>query len=425
MNRFIPTLSCRSWLCVAVFNFLLVALMGLLMRLKFLYSISWIDQKNIMHAHSHFAFTAWVSMALMVFMPMLILSLRVKEKLPLRYQMLLLLNLVCSLCMMVAFSLQGYAFFSILFSTLSLFIGYFFCYYCWKDLNLIELPANLKLWYKVALLASILSSLGTYFLVYLKVTQQADPLKQLASIYFYLHFQYNGWFIFGCMAVFNHWLFQQFKVNLFSSKFHYAYAATLLPAYFLSVLWWKGMPSWLYVLLVMTVLLQLGLWLFYAKTNLAHIKKQTASVFRKPANWMFLVILTALTLKLLLQAVSVIPALSELVYGFKPIVIAYLHLVLLVIISMFILAFAFQQGALSVNRMASWSMLIICIGVFLNESLLAVQGIGGLIRVYIDGTHQGLLLAAVIMSLGILLLLISQLPNLKSREIRGSIPAPI
>ena len=45
----------------------------------------------------------------------------------------------------------------------------------------------------------------------------------------------------------------------------------------------------------------------------------------------------ALSAKFLLQLGSTIPALSQLGFGFRPIVIAYLHLVLLAVISLFLL----------------------------------------------------------------------------------------
>ncbi|MDR2272533.1 MAG: hypothetical protein LBF27_16620, partial [Sphingobacterium sp.] len=65
MNKISSYLSIRKWIVITLFNLLIVGVFGLIMRLKFLFPIPWIDQKNLMHAHSHFAFSAWVSQALM------------------------------------------------------------------------------------------------------------------------------------------------------------------------------------------------------------------------------------------------------------------------------------------------------------------------------------------------------------------------
>ena len=56
------------------------------------------------------------------------------------------------------------------------------------------------------------------------------------------------------------------------------------------------------------------------------------------------------TLKLLLQFGSVIPAVSKLAFGFRPIVIAYLHLVLLAIISLFLLFYIFAKHLLFISK---------------------------------------------------------------------------
>ena len=51
----------------------------------------------------------------------------------------------------------------------------------------------------------------------------------------------------------------------------------------------------------------------------------------------------ALSIKFLLQLGSTIPAISQLAFGFRPIVIAYLHLVLLAIITLFLLFYIYAN----------------------------------------------------------------------------------
>ena len=60
--------SLHKWLSVAFFNLLLVAALGCILRYKILYSLPFVDQKFFLHAHSHFAFSGWVTQALMALM---------------------------------------------------------------------------------------------------------------------------------------------------------------------------------------------------------------------------------------------------------------------------------------------------------------------------------------------------------------------
>ena len=53
------------WIRFSIFNLLLVALLGLLMRYKIGFEFPLLDQKSLQHSHSHFAFAGWVSHTLM------------------------------------------------------------------------------------------------------------------------------------------------------------------------------------------------------------------------------------------------------------------------------------------------------------------------------------------------------------------------
>jgi len=401
-------MNSKHWICLSVLNFLLVAVFGLLMRLKFLFPIPWLDQKNIMHAHSHFAFAGWVSQALMVFLIAAVLRLKAEEGIPKKYQPVLWFNLLSSYGMLVSFSITGYAFFSISFSFLSVLASYWFAIILWKELKITRLPLSIIVLIKASLIYLALSSLGTYALVILKVTHQLDPLKQLASVYFFLHFQYNGWFFFACLSLASYWIYDRTGKEIMFAGFAKVYAFTVLPAYFLSVLWWKGFPSWLYVLLLLTVALQVILWTILLLRFLK-IKRQDSKLsLARETTLIWVCVVLAVSVKLILQAISIIPSLSQLVYGFRPIVIAYLHLVLLVIISLFILGYAFQNQSLQLNKGIRFGIYGLLFGIFLNEFMLMIQGVAGLLRFPIYGTHEALGIAAVIMVISICLILANQ-----------------
>lgn len=393
MLKIIRKGNIRQWLTIAVFNLLIVALFGLLMRLKTIFPMAWANQKFLMHAHSHFAFAGWVSHALMVLMVMAIFRLGSQDRLPPRYQYVVATNLLASFGMLICFTLQGYGLYAIIFSTLSILVSFVFAGIAWWDMKKSALPLVLKSWFKAALFFLLLSALGTFSLVRLMVTQQLDPLNQLASVYFYLHFQYNGWFLFACIGLFLYWLYNSTGIVACSKKLFWLFFVCVIPAYFLSVLWWKAFPDWLYIVVVGTVVLQLGVWSMFTR-KLFHVFRAREVQLNTAVKLVWTGVLVAVFLKIVLQAASVIPSLSQLVYGYRPIVIAYLHLVLLVIISLFILGFTFQVQILHFPKWLRGPLIGLIAGILLNELVLMVQGIGGLVGTYIPLTNYFLTFAA-------------------------------
>jgi len=409
MNKIMNYLSIKKWIVITLFNLLIVGILGLIMRLKFLFPIPWIDQKNIMHAHSHFAFSGWVSQALMIFLMMAVLEIKVNQILCRKYQHILLANCTVSAGMLISFLCTGYSIYSIIWSFLSILVSYWFCAQLFRDLKSSMLPPALSILIKAALFFNIFSSFGTYFLAYLKATHQMDPLKQLASVYFYLHFQYNGWFFFACVALLAGWLYKHGGKIPMSPRFSLTYAMTVIPTYFLSVLWWKNLPLWLYIIIVMTVGLQFVLWVTLAKRVVRLIRNNASLRLNQDTAKIWLCVLAAIFLKLLLQGLSVIPALSQQAYGFRPIVIAYLHLVLLVIITLFLIGYAFQICLLKIEQGVHYGIYGLLIGIFLNEFVLMLQGIGGFLHYPIAGTHHVLAFAAVVIVVSLYRIMRTQL----------------
>ena len=109
----------------------------------------------------------------------------------------------------------------------------------------------------------------------------------------------------------------------------------------------------------------------------------------------------ALSIKLILQLGSTIPALSQLAFGFRPIVIAYLHLVLLAIISLFLLFYIYVNHFVTINKNIKKGLFIFSIGVFLNELVLAIQGVTSFSYTIIPYVNELLFAIALLLLLGI------------------------
>lgn len=392
------------WVRLSLVNLLLVALMGILMRYKIGYEFPLFNQKNIQHAHSHFAFTGWISQTLMLLMVHYLQQYASRLKLS-TYIFLLRAHVLCSYGMLTGFFIQGYGLVSITFSFLHLILNFWFAISYFKSLKLVQQhPA--KKWFSTALVFNLLSSLGTLALIYMMVSKHIPQHHYLASVYFYLHFQYNGWFFFAVMGLFT------VQVNALKfafpqeKKVFLLFSISCLPAYFLSVLW-AHLPAWLYPFIVAASVAQLIAWLLVVLAmfnNIDKIKTHLSLISR----YLFLFVGTALTIKLMLQAGSTFPAMSKMAFGFRPIVMAYLHLVLLAIITMFLISYLYTFNYIKKNLLTSAAIISISIGVFLNELILGIQGIAGISYIMIPYVNEQLFYIALLIGASILLLLRSQ-----------------
>ena len=194
-------LNIKFWLKFSLINLCIVALVGVLMRYKIGFAFPYLEQKNLQHSHSHFAFSGWVSHTLMTVM-IYYLQTKIEIFNGEKYKKIIVANLICSYGMLVFFIIQGYGLISILFSSASVFVSYFFAYQFNKDLKLLNPDLLSKKWFKAALFFNIISSFGTYYLAYIMITKKFVQEIYLSSVYYYLHFQYNGWFFFACMGLF-------------------------------------------------------------------------------------------------------------------------------------------------------------------------------------------------------------------------------
>jgi len=393
-------LPLQSWIKVSLWNLLLVATLGVILRYKIAFSLLFIDQKHLLHGHSHFAFAGWITQALMS----LLVGYLAKEKglqVFTRYRFLLYANLLSAYGMLLSFPFQGYGSISISFSTLSVFVSYVFAVMYWKDLNRISKKNSNQSWFKAAVLFNAVSSLGAFGLAFMMAKHVTNQNWYLAAVYFFLHFQYNGWFFFACMGL----LINGLPVGITELKYFKIifrlFFFACVPAYFLSVLW-MPIPLWLYILVIVSAIMQVAgliVLIRVIKSNFPFIK----NAITKPASYLLGLSALALSVKLLLQLGSVIPSLSQLAFGFHPIVIGYLHLVLLGVITLFILGYAVNYGLINTNKLAVTGIIIFTTGVILNEVVLMSQGVEAILYKIIPYCNEVLLGVAVIMFSGLLL----------------------
>ena len=380
---------------------MLVALLGLLMRYKILFEFPLLDQKSLQHSHSHFAFAGWVTHTLITLLIAFLQKHDTLHKIAFKkYNLILIANLICSYVMLISFIMQGYGAISITFSTLSIFVSYWFAYAFFKDCKQLETSSVATKWFKAALFFNVISSFGTFALAYMMATKNIHQNEYLASIYYYLHFQYNGWFFFACMGL----LLDYLRVTIYSKRI-YSQSFVLLfwsciAGYFLSTLW-LDLPLLIYILTAISAIVQVVVWYLLFKT----IFKENKSIFVNLPNYLKYLILFisfALSAKFLLQLGSTVPAISKLAFGFRPIIIAYLHLILLAIISLFLLFYIYVNNFIAVNKKTILGLILFSIGVVLNEIVLGIQGVASFSYTLIPNINEALFGIAILLFASIL-----------------------
>ncbi|MBL0102512.1 MAG: hypothetical protein IPP51_01275 [Bacteroidetes bacterium] len=401
----------QRWLRIGIVNLVIVVFLGVILRYKIAFALPFVDQKNLLQGHSHFAFAGWITQVLMTLLVLYLDGHGVENALK-KYKWILTANLATAYGMLISFPIEGYATISIIFSTLSIFVSYAFAILFCRDLKKVKGDLVSKLWLRVAVIFNALSSLGAFSLAYMMATHVMHEKFYLAAIYFFLHFQYNGWFFFAVIGL---WISKLETYGIKSDslrKSFWLFFLAAMPAYFLSVLWLK-IPVWMYLIIVISALVQVVGWWKIVRVVMES-KSQLRNEISLAAGRLFKLSALALTIKLLLQVGSTYPSLSQLAFGFRPIVIGYLHLVLLGVITLFLIAWIVTENGIVLNLTSIRGIAVFAVGIIINEFFLMFQGVCGMKTINVPGINEMLFVTALILFGGVLMLLVGQFQFRKS-----------
>ncbi|WP_310994009.1 hypothetical protein [Aequorivita marina] len=310
---------------IALAYFLVVALMGILLRFYLVTDLP-INYKFLLHAHSHTALLGWIYLGLTSLIYKVFLAEAQKPRL---YKRIFLVTNISILGMIFTFPFQGYALYSIIFSTLFLFASYWFAWFAMK-----YIPAHFKerlSWklVKTSLWYLLLSSIGPWAIGGVMATLGPESIWYKTSIYFYLHFQYNAWFILAFLGILFYILeekgirFNREKFKSFFLLFNFG----LIFTFFLSALWFVP-PKIFYVLGLIGAIAQiLAFYELYCilKGNFYQLRQS----FAPRAFFLLKIAGVLLIVKLFMQLHSAFPYMASLAFQLKDFVIGYLHLVFL------------------------------------------------------------------------------------------------
>ena len=396
-----PAFNTKRWVEIALINFCVVALAGVTMRYKINFALPVINQKYLLHGHSNFAFVGWVTLALMILMVRYLIRNNVQTNYK-KYNWVLTSEVIAAYAMFVSFIIEGYAFWSITFSTITILISYFFIFFYWRDINKAGDGGFSHSWLKAALVLWAFSSLGAFMLAYLMANHIMIQDLYFASVYFFMHFQYNGWFLFACFGIFFSYMHRLglFRIAFLSKRLFIIMAITVVPTYFLSILWLR-LPLTLHWIANISGILQLVVLFYFLKIILA-IKNNKNIKFNWSTRWLWRLASIAFVLKIILQMLSTLPFLSNFAFGFRPVVIGYLHLSFVGIISFFILGYINEFIHRFRGNVSGIGAVIFVIGFIVQEIILMLQGLEAMDVEPIKSANIILFYCAILMAAGLI-----------------------
>lgn len=384
------------WLKVCVFNFFIVSILGVMMRYNMAFSLPGFDHKFMQESHSHFAFYAWVSAGIYLFVTKY-LSENLSEINLKKYQYLMISNQIGSYGMLFTFLYGGYFWLSIVFSSIALFTG--FAYFIFLLIDTKWNKDSELIWLKSGAFFATFSAIGIFGLAYFSSRKEEFETLFRASTYFYLHYQYNGFFLFSCIGLFLI-SFKKYAIQIPEKLNKIVFYLLFIGSFFgygLSVLWIE-MPKILYSFFVLISIIQLlgaikfSLWI--RKCGIFHKQKLIQKILFFTFGFSFLA-------KFFLQSLSSIPSLATIAFSNINVVIAYLHLVLLMGISLFLIWKILQLKGFLFSKLLKISVLLMIFGIVLNELVLSFSGIFSIFYIPFLSARYWLLFASVIILVSI------------------------
>ncbi|MBO0329199.1 hypothetical protein J0X13_01490 [Muricauda sp. CAU 1631] len=358
--------SYRSHLQMAMTYFLVAAILGLLLRF---YPILGLDfnYRFVVHGHSHIALLGWVYVALTTLLHFCFLE---KKKSSRTYKRIFWFTQATLIGMLLTFPFQGYALFSIVFSTLFLIVSYVYVYHFWKNIDLKYKHSKGLKCAKAALIYMMISSLGPWALGAIMNSLGPQSIWYRLAIYFYLHFQYNGWMILAVVGIFL-FVWEQHGLEIPKKSFTHFFLSFNLGivfTFFLSTLWTKP-PFGFYTLAGFGAMAQL-----YAFACLwGMIKNQFFELSLTKLQTLLIKLVVAMGLiKIVLQLLTVLPYFSTMAAKYLDFTIGYLHLTFLGVISM---ALFFFMDYFEMFRISTKSFPWYFVGFILTEALIFYKGI--------------------------------------------------
>ena len=402
----------KKWFNIVLGNFLVAAIMGATLRFAFVEEIPWLKFRYFLHGHSHLAMLGWVYLALFILLLHNFLDPERRRKR--KYAYLFWAAQASVIGMTIAFPIQGYAALSITFSTIHILVSYLFAYHFLRDLSAEDRSPSIACWFiRAAIFFMILSTLALWAIGPILAFGQRGSAWYYMAVQFFLHFQFNGWFMFAVLGLFFKFLEDKaIPAPLTGARwfFRILFAANFA-TYALAVAWAKPLLG-IFLVNSLGVTLQLAALFFFIPIVWKNRSKILAAL-RLPEGsfqWPYYLLplaFHAFLLKIIMQTAVVIPAVAKVAYTIRNFVIGFMHLILLLVVSVALLAFARQARLIGRNRSINIGLALLVGGMLLSEALLFLQGTLLWAKIgFLPGYYEVLFGLSALMPLGLAFVLI-------------------
>jgi len=385
----------KKFSIICLSNFFIASVLGLLLRYASIDALG-INYRYFTHAHSHVAMLGWVYLMLYTFI--VFNFTRQNRK---KYIRLFWITQISVLGMLLSFPFQGYGTISITFSTLHILCSYVFVFWVWKDLKNENGASILML--KSALVFMLISTVGVWSLgPVIAIYGNGTPYYDIA-IQFFLHFQFNGWFLFGVLALLIKEL--NIKNSILFKSFYLLLTFATIATIALPIYWYQPNIVLFYVnalgVFLQLVAVVLLLRLIFIKTKVSKSSKASLCILT------YVFVFCCLVFKVLFQSVSLIPELVGELYQYHNFIIGYIHLVMLGIITGLLFVSLIQSLQFHKSKIIQLGFYLFYFGFITTEILIFYQALGYYFKNQgTDHYHRLLFWASTFLALGILFVLI-------------------
>lgn len=393
----------HSWFYLPLIYLLITALLGVLLRSLKLWDLG-PNYVYILHTHSHIALLGWCHTSLFLFLVNAFIPSQDNQKRVYTYFFYAFQITVVG--MLFFFPFQGYSPTTIAFSSLFLIVGYFFAFRFLKDTRIRKSisPPSLR-FTRAAFIFFVISSIGPWALGPLNMNGLGGSDLYYNFIYFYLHFLYNGWFSFALLGLIFKYLEQKkiaYNITWAILAYRLLFASTLLGCS-LSTLW-SNPPMWVFIIGGISSIVQI-IAVYYLFLIGRSTIKMVQLLKKDGIRFLFLASIALFTFKIVLQFLSAMPTIAELVAIIRDWVIAYLHLVLLGCFTplFFLFYYRFLKGGI-IRGKGIGGLVLFFGGFLMHELLLIYRGVASWQKLPFIDLRAILLISTSIILSGVMLL---------------------
>lgn len=367
--------SKNRWINLSIVNLCIVAGLGVLMRSKIIFDLPWIDYNRLVDTHGHFAFAGWATLVLLTLLVYELPGALYNKKI---YQFLLWAVFVCSWATLFLTPFENCKNITEYVSIIYMMFTYIFSGLFIRDILKVDASRTVKLLSISSVSCLVLSSIGVFMLAYLFSVKSLNAILYRDALFGYLHLQYNGFFTLAVFALIYNKVASNtgWKSRKALHWFAVLLCVSIIPTMFLTFLW-HATTLWVRVVSGFGSLTLISSFIWFVIST--PLLMREFKMVKLPIRYMIVLSIAAFLVKILMQSLTFIDSINILVFGNRPMIMGFLHLVFLGFVTLFVLAYFAQKGYLdSTSKFTRFSLAIFTLAIVINETLLMLQGLGNM-----------------------------------------------